>query len=135
VDKRRLVGAVMLAVGLPLLVLQFVAAFSGPVEGSSYRDQSPSAIALHVTPYALSLLAVYFLLPRGRTPGIRNPVVHVFVTLFASWAVAGGAFMLALVMSLFVGGTPTVERLLDYTLLALVVGTAVLFPLLYPRLR
>lgn len=125
----------MLVVGVPLLLAQFFVAFTRPLDSLLGQDTGFTSMTLHFAPYVLVLLSAYLLLPPGKTPGMQSRPMRIALTLLASWGAGGGIFLLALVLGFFVAGVDGVDRLVAHMPIALLIACALLFPVLYPRLR
>jgi hypothetical protein len=134
-NSRRWIGAGMLAVGLPLVIAQFVVTFTQPLESLLEQGRGFISITLHISPFVLILIAAYLLFPTGRTPGLQRRPVRILLALLASWGTAGGILLAVLVLGFFVTGASGVERIVVCMPIALIIASVSLFPILYPRLR
>lgn len=129
---RTTVGRLLLATSLILLALQFLWVFTRP--GSPPNAGFPMSL-LALVPLALLMTSLYLLFSTKESLERRSKIVRFIIVLLASYAAAGGVFILLLVVGLFAFGPPAVDVLFSHMLWLLPLGTFVAFPLVARRLR
>jgi hypothetical protein len=81
------------------------------------------------------MTSLYLLFSKKELLERRGNVARFIVVVLASYAAAGGVFILLLVVGLFAFGPRAVDVLFSHILWLLPLGTIVAFPLLARRLR
>lgn len=127
-------GIALTGLGALLLVVQFVIAFSLPLEWRTGGKEGVWWLLLHLSPLAILFSGAYILF-RKRTPGADIVWVRALLTLLASWGLAGAALLIVLLFMLFVRGTQAVEPIFPYLAAGLIILIAAFYPLIYRRLR
>ncbi len=130
--NRTTVGRLLLAASVILVVLQFLWAFTRP---SSPPNADFPASLVGLIPSALLMMSLYLLFSKKEILERRGKVARFIIALLASWAAAGGAFMLLLLLGLFACGPRAGEELFSHMLWLLPLGTIIAFPLVARRLR
>ena len=125
-------GIALLVISIVLLCLQFGLTFGTSVVP---RDGGISTLLLHLTPYTLLLISLYVVFAKTTLPISSNKIARWVIVVAACYGVAGGAFLLLLVIGLLSVGPKAIDVLFSHLPLLLVLGTLFALPFIYKYLR
>jgi hypothetical protein len=134
-ERMNRTGLFITLLAVVLLVAQFVITFSQPLGAVWASKEGIASLAVHFTPYVLLLVGLYILFGKKKMPGVENKWSKIFLTVIASWGLAGAAFLVIVVLALVVRGNEGVEMVFSYLAAITIILTISLFPFVYRRLK
>lgn len=128
---RRRIGLVLLVGSVILLSMQFLDAFNTRLHTA---DDEFTGVVRLFAPYGLFLISLYLLFNQSRIP-TNHRHVRLLSVLLASFCIAGGVFIVLLLLGFIALGAETVEVIFSKMLLILGVLTIGVFPFVYKHLK
>lgn len=134
-ERMNRTGLFITLLAVMLLVAQFVITFSQSLGEVWASKEGIASLAVHFTPYVLLLVGLYVLFGKKKTAGVENKWGRIFLTVIASWGLAGAVFLVIVILALVVRGNEGVEMVFYYIAAITIILTVFLFPFVYRKLK